>query len=130
MERKNAPDIWRKEPKTTNKKTYRNMTPAAGPNTPSDWRNVVPTSPLRSCPSWGSSHIGTAGRVSYSRLRWQYSECPTKAMASKGTMTPIERRVPSRMRSNPSNPITKSVVVSLPARSPSDTPFVTSTPSM
>ena len=38
-----APDISRKAPKMTNRKTYLNITPAAGPNTPSDCEKVVLT---------------------------------------------------------------------------------------
>ena len=45
-----APDISRNEPNTTNKNTYLNITPAAGPKTPSVCRNVVLAMLLRLCP--------------------------------------------------------------------------------
>ena len=56
-----APDSSRKAPKITNKKTYLNITLAAGPNTPRLCRKVVLAIPCQSWPRCGSIQSGKMG---------------------------------------------------------------------
>ena len=60
-----APDISRNAPNTTNRKTYLNITPAAGPNTPSVWMYVVLTMSAALWPECGNIQEGISGH-SYS----------------------------------------------------------------
>ena len=65
-----APDISRNATKTTKRNTYRNITRAACPNTPTVCRNDVLAMSLMFWPECGSIQLGIAGN-SYAILAWQ-----------------------------------------------------------